>query len=131
MIRHRLIAMLCVVAIFNTSCASSTVITSTPVGAQVKIDGQPVGGTPIQFTESAVWLWTKHMVTIEAPGYQPMHTQMNAQLSPLYLILGLLCLIPFLFVGEFNPTYHYVLGVAQSSTLIGTQLQEHATVNFE
>lgn len=128
--RHRLLAMLCVFAVFHASCASTTVISSTPVGAQVKIDGQPVGGTPITFTEDYVWLWTKHQITLEAPGHSAMHTQMNAQLSPLYLILGLLCLLPFLFVGEFKPTYHYVLGAAQLSTLIGTPLNENAAINF-
>ena len=128
--KQKLLAILLACAVVFAGCASTTVIQSEPTGAQLRIDGQPVGATPVTFTEQAVWLWTKHQVTLEAPGYNPYHGMMNAQVSPLYLILGLLCLLPFLLVGEFRPTYYYVLIQKQTASIFGESFREDAAIDF-
>lgn len=125
-----LLALILSASIVFTGCASTTVVQSEPTGAQLRIDGQPVGATPVTFTENAVWLWTKHQVTLDASGYSTYHGTLNAQVSPLYLILGLLCLLPFILVGEFKPTYYYVLAKKQASEFLGRGFEEVATVDF-
>ncbi len=124
------IAVLIAVSLAFAGCASSTVIQSEPSGAQLRIDGQPVGGTPVTFTDPTVWLWTQHQVTLEASGYQTLHSSMNAQPAVLYIVLGFLCLLPFFLVGELKPTYYYVLGKAQTARLVGQALEEAAPVQF-
>lgn len=127
---HRVLAVLLSACLVFAGCASTTVIQSEPAGAQVRIDGMPVGNTPVTFTDNAVWLWTSHQVSLERKGYDPYHTMLNAQVSPLYLILGLLCLLPFLVVGEYRPSYMYVMVKKQAVELIQQGLEEFASIEF-
>lgn len=112
-----------------TGCASSTTITSEPTGAAVRIDGQPVGNTPVSFTEDSVFLWTKHQVTLDKKGYQTLTGQMNATVSVLHLVIGIFCCLPFVIVGEFKPQYHYVLMRKEASEMVQAWV-EKAQIQF-
>ena len=107
----------CMVALLcgTIGCASQTTLRSTPPGAALALDGAPVGQTPYEMREEAVWLWTKHAVSLEKEGYLPLHVTMSADISPPHLIAGLFCL-PFIFVGQYRPTHHWILSpVAQDA----------------
>src|SRR5262249_43974336 len=74
-------------ALVNTGCATVTggshdqkgVVNSKPEGAQVYIDGQPVGGTPTEVTLSRK---SDHEVVIDKPGFQPYTTHIATGLNP-------------------------------------------------
>lgn len=105
--------MLCVsLAGLSVGCASQTTITTMPAGADLKIDGAPAGKTPYNHTEASVWLWTKHQLTFEKAGYMPTSGMIAGELSPTHLVVGLLCCLPVLFVGQYNPQYNFVLSKA-------------------
>ena len=90
-------------------CASSTQITSDPSGAQVLVDGSPVGNTPVVYNEGSVWVWTSHQVTLKKAGYQTTTGMIEATISPTHLILGILCCLPLVLVGQYKPGAHFVL----------------------
>lgn len=135
MMKNKLTSVLLILAIFFTSlgpltgCASTTTISSDPAGAEVAVDGQPVGQTPVSFTEDSVWLWTKHQVTLKKKGYHTYNGQMSATVSVLHVILGIFCCLPLILVGEFKPTYHYVLSKKEASEMVQAWLAE-PTIQF-
>ena len=104
-----------------SGCASQTTITSIPTGADVKIDGQPSGKTPYNYSDAQVWLWTKHQVTLEKPGYTSTMGMLSGELSPTHLIVGILCCLPVALVGQYNPQYNFVL---QRSGVGGKEVKE-------
>lgn len=115
-----------------TGCASSTTISSEPEGASLKIDGQPVGNTPVSFTENTVWVWTDHQITLERKGYHSYNGLMQATISPAHLVVGVLCMFPLLplaFVGQFKPRYHYVL-MQKTVGAVGADFSEMASIDF-
>ena len=130
MLKTSFIAFVVSVAVVLAGCASTTVIQSEPNGAQLRIDAQPVGATPVTFTEGAVWHWTKHSITLEAPGYRTYHGQMTTQVAPLYIVLGLLCLLPFLLVAEFKPSYYYIMVQEEAASLLTEAFSEAVRVDF-
>lgn len=104
-----------------SGCASQTTITSVPTGADVKIDGQPSGKTPYNYSEAQVWLWTKHQVTLEKSGYTATTGMLSGELSPTHLVVGILCCLPVALVGQYNPQYNFVL---QRSGVGGKEVKE-------
>jgi hypothetical protein len=97
-------------------CASSTVLQSQPPGARVLINGQPVGTTPYTMTDTKI-VGSTTQIRLEYPGYAPLDTVISRSetVDILALIGGLLVLVPFLWVCDYNPTHLYVLqpGYAQ------------------
>jgi hypothetical protein len=93
-----------------TGCASSTVLQSQPPGATVKINGAQVGTTPYTLTDTKV-VGTTTMIDLEAPGYQPLRTQIqrNEELDPLALVGGIFLLVPFLWIMKYSATHTYTL----------------------
>lgn len=53
------------------SCAAETRINSYPQGAEVLVDGRPIGYTPAIYSDGAGWLWSRHLVTLYRDGYAP------------------------------------------------------------
>ncbi len=107
-----------------TGCSSSTQITSDPAGAEALVDGQPVGQTPVQFSEGSVWLWTKHQVTLKKKGYEQYTGQMAAGINTPMLVFGIICGLftlcgfAFITIGEYKPVYHYVLNKKEASEMV-------------
>lgn len=99
------------------------------MGAAVKIDGQPVGNTPVSFTNESVYVWTEHQVTLEKKGYHAYHGRMQATFSVMHLIIGIFCCLPFVIVGEFKPQYHYVLARQEAAQLVQKWVDD-AVVQF-
>ena len=63
--------LIALIAAAFSGCYSKTKIYSKPTGAQVVMDrGYDLGKTPIEL-EEMVWMWTKHQLTVSAPGHEP------------------------------------------------------------
>jgi hypothetical protein len=114
-------------------CASATTINSDPLGARVKIDGVMVGNTPVLYEEDMVFLWTKKQVTLEKTGYNTHIGQIKASFSPIYIVVGILCCLPVIVLGEFKPQYSFVLARKESQASDGgsQDLEEIASVDFD
>ncbi len=69
---------LALLALALAGCASSTVIRSYPAGAEVLVDGRPVGYTPVVYTDPSVWNTSRHLVTIYREGYVPVTAEIAA-----------------------------------------------------
>ena len=60
-----------------TGCYSKTNIYSKPSGATVLVENRRLlGKTPIELEEQ-VWLWTNHMLTVKADGYETQSVQLR------------------------------------------------------
>ncbi len=93
------------------ACASTTLISSRPSGANVYLDGQFVGQTPYAMTDRKL-IGATTAVHLEAPGYQPLDTSItkNEQIN-VGLAIGsiLLAGIPALWAGEYDPQHAFDL----------------------
>jgi hypothetical protein len=59
--------------------AQGVKVHSTPPGAQVSVDGQPRGATPV-----TLYLQRNqpHDIQVEAPGYEPVHASVRPNVNP-------------------------------------------------
>jgi hypothetical protein len=116
------------------ACSSSTQITTEPAGALVRIDNIPQGNSPVTYSEGSVWVWTRHNVMLEKPGYRQQMGILRADFVPANIILGVvafLCFFPMAWValvGEYQPQYHFVL--QRKSALETADLVEDPIVEF-
>lgn len=72
----KLIAILTILFL-TTACANQAVFISDPTGAQVRINGEPVGVTPCAF-DYVTSSGETYDIEIEKPGYEPMRRTMTA-----------------------------------------------------
>ncbi|KAA3623640.1 MAG: PEGA domain-containing protein [Bacteroidetes bacterium] len=103
-------ALLMAIAIFFSSCASTTMISSHPSGAKVYIDGAYVGETPYPMTDTKiVGTWTS--VRLEKPGYEPLYTEIcrSEEADVGAIVGGVFFLFPFLWTMGYSPNHHYEL----------------------
>lgn len=98
------------VAIFFASCASTTMISSTPSGAKVYIDGAYVGETPYPMTDTKI-VGTCTSVGLELAGYEPFYTDIcrSEEADVGAIIGGVFFLFPFLWTMGYSPNHHYEL----------------------
>lgn len=91
-------------------CASTTVLQTQPPGAQVKLDGVPVGTTPYTLTDTKI-VGSNTQLRFDLPGYQPYEVtlQRNEEIDVLPLIGGFFVLVPWLWVFKYKPTHTYAL----------------------
>ncbi len=104
------ISLLLVGAILLTSCASTTMIQSTPSGAKIYLDGQPVGSTPYRHSDTKI-VGSTTTVKLVKEGYEPLNTSFSRdeQVDVGAIIGGLFVWIPFLWVMKYNPIHTYEL----------------------
>lgn len=97
-------------AVLLASCASSTIISSTPKGAKLYIDGQSVGTTPYRHRDRKVSLSTTSY-RIEAPGYEALQGSISkdGQVHGGAAVGGFFLIIPWLWVMRYNDHYHFEL----------------------
>ncbi|MFZ4261147.1 PEGA domain-containing protein [Sphingobacterium sp. HJSM2_6] len=67
------VSVLAASAILFTSCASTTLINTTPVGAKVYLDGEIVGTTPYTHKDTKI-IGTTTTIKLEKEGYEPFTT---------------------------------------------------------
>lgn len=108
--KTKTISLLLVGAILLASCASTTMIQSTPSGAKVYVDGQPVGSTPYTHRDTKI-VGSTTTVKLEKEGYEPLNTSFSRseQADVGAIIGGIFVFVPFLWVMKYNPTHTYEL----------------------
>ncbi|HEY4799564.1 MAG TPA: PEGA domain-containing protein [Bacteroidia bacterium] len=98
------------VSILWAGCASTTMIQSTPAGAKVYINGEPVGTTPYVYTDTKI-VGTTTMLKLKKEGYDPLNTSFvrDEEVDVGAIICGFICFFPFLWTMKYKPTHTYEL----------------------
>lgn len=106
---QRLTLFILIAAVF-ASCSSSTMITSTPSGAKLYIDGEMVGTTPYKHRDYKPMM-SKLSIRLEKPGYETLHTDITKD-DDVHVgaaIGGFFLFFPWIWVMEYKGNYHYEL----------------------
>lgn len=93
-----------------SACSSTTLINSSPTGAKLYLNGEPVGTTPYTMTDTKV-VGSTTTVRLEAPGYEPTNGVITRneefQVGP--CIGGVFVLFPFIWIMGYKPTHNFEL----------------------
>ena len=95
-------------AILFSSCASSTMIYSSPEGAKVYLNGEPVGNTPYLHTDTKI-VGSTTTVRLEKEGYKPFHTTFSRdeEVDVGAIIGGIFVWVPFLWTMKYKASHTY------------------------
>lgn len=95
-------------SIFLTSCASTTMIQSTPVGAKVYLNGENVGTTPYEHRDTKI-IGSTTTVKLQKEGYEELITSFsrNEKADVGAIIGGFFFLVPFLWTMKYKPNHNY------------------------
>ena len=110
-----------------SSCASSTMLQSTPPGARVYLNGEPVGVTPYQHRDTKI-VGSTTDVRLEKEGYETVNTSFSRdeEADAGAIIGGIFLFFPFLWTMKYKPVHSYEmrplssLPVAEQSTAPAT-----------
>ncbi|QNE40303.1 PEGA domain-containing protein [Hymenobacter sp. NBH84] len=116
-----------VVTTLLSSCASSTMLQSTPPGARVYLNGEPVGVTPYQHRDTKI-IGATTDVRLEKEGYETVNTSFSRdeEADAGAIIGGIFLFFPFLWTMKYKPVHSYEmrplssLPVAEQSTAPAT-----------
>lgn len=86
---NKLIGLFLVLSIFFVSCTTLVTIDSNVEGAEVYVDGMPVGPTPVEVELSNV-AWEDHKIDLEANGYKPVSRNAEKEPKVAPIIAGIL-----------------------------------------
>ncbi|HOZ87523.1 MAG TPA: PEGA domain-containing protein [Bacteroidia bacterium] len=105
-----LIMVLLAVSVLFSSCASTTMIQSTPSGAKVFVNTEYAGTTPYTYEDSRI-TGSEVSLRLELPGHEPLNTMFarDERVDGLAVIGGCLFLVPFLWAMKYKPTHMYEL----------------------
>jgi PEGA domain len=86
------------VALVAAGCSHTVVIDSDPQGAQVKVNGEVLGSTPVTYTEQTGWEKV-YDLEVSKPGYKTVKTKMrqsefHVPMTAATVVGFLLCLLP-------------------------------------
>lgn len=104
------ISLLLVASIMLSSCASTTLIQSTPDEAKVYLNDELVGKTPYSMRDKKI-VGTRTDVRIEKEGYETFYTTIrrNEEVSAGAIVGGILFVLPYLWIMKYKPTHTYEL----------------------
>lgn len=96
--------------VFMTSCASTTRIETYPSGAKLYVDGEFVGETPCDYTDSKI-IGSSIGVRLEKEGYKPITTIITKDEEPNIgaAVAGYFFLVPLLWAMKYRPFHNYEL----------------------
>lgn len=119
----KLIAALLAILVLTASCSSSTMITSSPEGAKVYLNGELVGTTPYKHSDTKI-VGSSSDIKLEKEGYEPFYTVLtrNEKADVGAIIGGIFVLVPFLWTMKYKPQHAYEL-----RPLDGKQIKEKKT----
>lgn len=97
-------------AILFSSCASTTIINSSPSGAKLYMDGEAVGTTPYTHSDTKI-VGSATPIKIVMDGYQDFNgvLKRNEEANVGAIIGGLFFLFPFLWTMDYKATHNYEL----------------------
>lgn len=98
------------IVILLASCTSTTMIQSVPSGAKVKINGEYVGETPVEYSDSKI-SFSRSDMSLELAGYQTFETSLykDEKVNVGAVVGGLFFWVPFLWAMEYKPEHTYTL----------------------
>lgn len=98
--------LLCIQFLF--SCASSTVIKPKDPEVKVYVDGDYIGMGSVVYTDRSLALTTRH-VRFEKEGCQTQKEtfKRNGLFDAVAITLGILTLVPLLWIKEYSPTQEF------------------------
>ncbi|HLT94539.1 MAG TPA: PEGA domain-containing protein [Membranihabitans sp.] len=104
----RLAALFMASLILFSSCASTTIIQSTPNGARLYLNGEPVGNTPYTHKDTKI-VGSTNSIRLEKEGYETLNTSFarNEEADVGAIIGGIFFLVPFLWTMKYKPVHHY------------------------
>lgn len=110
----------CVLSLFIilfSSCASTTVIHTSPSGAKVYIDGEYAGTTPYTYRDTKV-LGSITNLQLEKKNYSTLYTSFSRdeRLDVGAIVGGLFVGVPFLWTLRYKPAHRYELTPISDST---------------
>lgn len=107
-------------SILLASCSSTTMITSSPSGAKVFLNGEAVGTTPYKYSDTKI-VGATTTVKLEKGGYETLNTSFSRseKADVGAIIAGCFVLVPFLWTMKYNPEHNYEL-----PPLSGTKVEE-------
>jgi hypothetical protein len=97
-------------ALLFASCASTTLINTTPAGAKVYLDGEAVGTTPYSHKDTKI-VGTTTTLKLEKDGFEPFTTTFSRseQADVGAIVGGVFFLFPFLWTMKYKPSRTYEL----------------------
>lgn len=97
-------------AILLSSCASTTVLQSSPSGAKLYMNGESIGTTPYTHTDTKI-VGTTTILKITADGYEDFNgvLKRNEEVNVGAIIGGIFLLFPFLWVMDYKPMHNFEL----------------------
>ena len=106
----KIAAVLVLAIILLSGCASSTMINSSPSGAKVYINGQPVGTTPYLYKDTNL-IGSVVNVDLVKEGYEPLYTSFRRleEFNVGTFIGGCFIWPIWLWTMDYNPTHTYEL----------------------
>lgn len=96
--------------ILFASCSSTTIIQSSPTGAKLYINGEPVGTTPYTYSDTKI-VGSTVAVRLEKEGYDEVNTYFSRdeEVDVGAVIGGIFFLWPFLWTMKYKPARTYEL----------------------
>lgn len=104
------IALFLAALLFFTSCTSTTTIMSRPPGAKVFLNGEYIGETPVNYSDTKIVGSANHVV-LEKEGYENLVTSFSRdeEADVGAIIGGLFFLFPFLWTMKYKASRTYDL----------------------
>ena len=108
------------------SCSSTTMIQSNPSQAKVYLDGELVGVTPYQHTDTKI-VGSSMSVKIEKEGFNPFITTINKdeEADVGAIVGGLFFVVPFLWTLKYKPVHNYELVPSGFDTPVSNEMQQN------
>lgn len=108
--KMKFMALFITVSVLLSSCASTTLIDSYPSGAYLYLNGEAVGQTPYEMTDTKP-MFSCTSVRIEKDNYKPFYTTIcrNEEADVGAIIGGMFFSIPFIWSMKYKPTHFYRL----------------------
>lgn len=114
-LRTKLMAIALVAVVLLSGCASTTLIDSYPSGADLYLNGEAVGQTPYEMTDTKI-LYSCTTVRLEKEDYKSFYTTIcrNEEADVGAIIGGVFFYWPFLWALKYKPTHFYRLRADES-----------------
>lgn len=95
-------------AVLTSSCSSTTMLQTNPVGAKLYLDGQPVGTTPYRHSDTKI-IGSTTSVRLEKEGYETLDTSFSRdeEADVGAIVGGVFFVFPFLWTMKYKPVHAY------------------------
>lgn len=112
----KIVSFILAALILITSCVSTTVIQSSPSGAKLYLNGEPVGVTPYTHQDGKI-VGSTTLVKLEKEGYESLNTSFtrDEEVDVGAVIGGIFFMFPFLWTMKYKPYRLYEMKPAEGA----------------